>query len=115
MTIEIKGQLKVIGQPEQKSEKFTKQEIVITIDAETNYPQHVPIQLSQKLLGVIGQFQVGQIVKATCNIRGNEWNSRYFMSLEAWKVEAEQGGSVAQVQQEYKGGASVGGDESLPF
>ena len=98
MTIEIKGQLKVIGQPEVKSDKFTKQEIVITIDSETNYPQHVPIQLSQKLLGVIGQFQVGQIVKATCNIRGNEWNNRYFMSLEAWKVDAEQGGNVAQPQ-----------------
>lgn len=37
------------------------------------------------------------------------------MSLEAWKVEAEQGGNVAQGQKEYKGGASVGGDDSLPF
>jgi hypothetical protein len=98
MTIEIKGQIKLIGQPEVKSEKFTKQEIVITIDSDTNYPQHVPIQLGQKLLGVIGQFQVGQVVKATCNVRGNEWNSRYFLSLEAWKVEAD-GVSQAPVAQ----------------
>jgi hypothetical protein len=116
MTLEIKGQIKVIGQPEQKSEKFTKQEIVVTIDSDTNYPQHVPIQLNQKLLSVIGQFQVGQQIKATCNIRGNEWQTKYFLSIEAWKLESE-GNAPAQVQQaEYKGGASVdGGDSSLPF
>jgi hypothetical protein len=112
MTIEIKGQIKLIGQPEVKSEKFTKQEIVITIDSDTNYPQHVPIQLGQKLLGVIGQFQVGQVVKATCNVRGNEWNSRYFLSLEAWKVEAD---GVSQAPIAQVATPSSDDSESLPF
>lgn len=73
------------------SEKFSKREFVITTDANTSYPQYISLQLTQDKCGLLDQFQVGDEMKVSFNLRGREWNGpegvRYFNSLEAWRLE----------------------------
>ena len=95
MTIEIKGTLKLVTEKQVLSDKFTKREIVVSIDNDTNYPQPILVQLGQKILDVVDQFKIGQEIKVSCNLRGRAWDNptkgitQYFNSLEAWRIESE--------------------------
>lgn len=91
--MEITGILKVINDTHKVSDTFQKREIVVTIDATTQYPQHVSFQVTQDKCALFdfGKFKVGDEVKMHFNLRGREWNGpegvRYFNTLEAWRVE----------------------------
>jgi single-strand DNA-binding protein len=90
--MEVVGKLKVIGQVETVSEKFKKREIVVEIEGQ--YPQFIPMQLTQDKVSLAGFLQVGQQVKCHINLRGREWTSKegsvkYFLTLEIWKIDAE--------------------------
>ena len=90
--MDIIGTLKVKLETVQVSEKFKKREFVITIDTNSNYPEHVSFQLAQDKVSLIDTLQVGEEIKVHFNLKGREWNSpqgetRYFNTLDAWKIE----------------------------
>lgn len=91
-SFEITGTLKQKGNTQQVSDKFSKREFVLTIDATTSYPQYVSLQLTQDKCSQLDNFNVGDEMKVSFNLRGREWNSpdgvlKYFNSLEAWRIE----------------------------
>lgn len=94
MNVELTGQLKVVNQKEVISDKFTKREIVIATDTDTQYPQPICIQLNQKIIDSVDNLQIGTFLKVSCNLRGREWFNptknitQYFNTIEAWKIEA---------------------------
>lgn len=81
------------------SEKFSKREFVVTTDANTQYPQYISFQLTQDKCGLLDQYNVGDEIKVSFNLRGREWNGpqgvRYFNSLEAWRLERASGQQAA--------------------
>ena len=89
--MEIIGKLKVIGDIESfGANNFTKLEFVVITDEQ--YPQMLAIELSQDKCGIINDFEVGQDVKVSINLRGREWinpqgEAKYFNSFNAWKIE----------------------------
>ena len=89
--MEITGQLKVKFDTQKVSEKFSKREFVLTTEASTPYPQHVPMQVTQEKCGLLDGINIGDEVKVHFNIRGREWNGpqgvKYFATLDAWKFE----------------------------
>ena len=91
-SFETVGVLKLKKDTQVVSEKFSKREFVVTLDASTQFPQHVPFQVSQDKCGLLDKFNVGDEVKLSVNLRGNEWNgpdgTRYFNTLEAWRIES---------------------------
>lgn len=94
----ITGILKVKGPEQQVSEKFRKREFVVT-DNSSQYPQHISFQLTQDKCSLLDSYNVGSEIKVYFNLRGREWTdkqgvTKYFNSLEAWKIEgASQGGN----------------------
>ena len=101
-TFETVGVLKLKKDTQVVNEKFSKREFVVTLDSTTQYPQHVPFQVSQDKCGLLDKFNVGDEIKLHVNLRGNEWNDRYFVNLECWKVELVSAGVqplATQVQQ----------------
>lgn len=89
--MEVIGTIKHIGDTETVSDKFKKREIVITLEGNTPYPQHVSFQLTQEKCDLVNSMIEGVEVKAQFNLRGREWNGpqgvKYFNTLEIWRIE----------------------------
>ncbi|MDP2385983.1 MAG: DUF3127 domain-containing protein [Bacteroidota bacterium] len=90
--MEITGILKLKYDTQQVSDKFKKRDFVLTIEPTSPYPQHVTMQLTQDKVSLIDNFNVGEEMKVSFNLRGREWNSpqgetKYFNTIDAWRVE----------------------------
>ncbi len=99
-SFEVTGTLKVKRDTQVVSEKFSKREFVLTTDTSTQYPQYISLQLTQDKCGLLDNFQVGEEMKVSFNLRGREWSGpegvKYFNSLEAWRLEkANAGGGTS--------------------
>lgn len=67
------------------SSGFTKREFVVT--TKEQYPQDVKFELIKDRTDLIAPYKAGDEVKVHFNIRGNEYNGKYFVNLQAWKIE----------------------------
>ncbi|MBK8517915.1 MAG: DUF3127 domain-containing protein [Saprospiraceae bacterium] len=85
MTFEIEGNLHKKYDTESKSSSFQTREFVIS--TEGTYPQYVKFQLTQDKCGLIDTFNEGEKVKVSFDLRGREWQGKYFTNLNAWRVE----------------------------
>ena len=90
--MEVTGILKLKYDTQQVSDKFKKRDFVLTIEPTSPYPQHVTMQLTQDKVSLIDNFNVGEEMKVSFNLRGREWNSpqgetKYFNTIDAWRVE----------------------------
>lgn len=90
--MQVKGVVKVCAPTVVVSEKFSKRELVVTVEGE--YPQHISIQFTQGKCALLDGIREGQTVDVSINLRGREWVSpqgevKYFNTIEGWKVDAE--------------------------
>ena len=89
--MEVQGKVKLIGETQTfGANGFRKREIVIT--TEEQYPQHIMIEFVQDKTDLLNNYQVGQGVKISINLRGREWvnpqgETKYFNSIQGWRIE----------------------------
>lgn len=91
---QLKGTLKVINETQVISDRFSKREFVV--ETQDMYPQFVLFQATQDKCSLLDNLNLGEMVEVSFNLRGREWNSpqgetKYFNSLEAWRIEKMQG------------------------
>ena len=84
-SFKIGGTLKVIGDIQTFASGFTKREIVIETH-DDKYPQLVSLSLLKDQTSLTNGMQTEDLVTAFFNIRGREYNGRYFNDLVAWKL-----------------------------
>ncbi len=128
MNFELEGLLHKKFDTESKSESFQAREFVVSTDG--NYPQFVKFQLTQDKCQIIDNFNEGEKVKVHFDLRGREWQGRYFTNLNAWKIEIGAAGGGPDVFPDYDtpptgfdefdGGSKKGNSEApdledLPF
>ena len=100
--MEIQGRIKQIFPSQLIGQNgFEKRDLVIT--TEEQYPQTIIIQFTQQRCDLLDSLQVGQNVKVYINIRGREWTNpqgetKYFNTIEGWKIEVIQTTNVAYQQ-----------------
>jgi len=82
----IKGAIKLINPIKVISDKFSVREFVITT-ADAKYPQEIIFQTVNDKMDVIAPYGEGQEVEVYFNVRGREYNGRYYNTLDAWKVQ----------------------------
>lgn len=120
--MEITGKVKVINETQQVSAAFKKRELVIT--TEESFPQHILIEFTQDKCDLLNNYNIGQEVKVSLNIRGREWTNpqgetRYFNSIQGWRIEALTNSkeSVNTSTQSFEPAPSFKDDESndMPF
>jgi hypothetical protein len=93
----IKGNIKLIGETQTFGSGFRKRQLVVT--TEEQYPQDVAIDFVQDKVDLLNSYEVGQSVDVSINIRGNEYNGKYYVNLQGWRiVKAEQSQPKAQAQ-----------------
>lgn len=100
--MEIQGRIKQIFPSQMIGQSgFEKRDLVITTDEQ--YPQTIIIQFTQQRCDLLDSLQVGQNVKVYINIKGREWTNpqgetKYFNTIEGWKIEVIQTTNVANQQ-----------------
>ena len=83
---EIRGTVKVINDKQTFASGFTKREFVIETSDE-KYPQQIKFEATKESCDKLDLFEVDDEVAVQFNIRGNEYNGKYYVSLHAWKFE----------------------------
>lgn len=86
MSYDLTGKVKVIQDAKTISDTFTVREFVVTVE-EGKYPQDIALQLVNDKVSLLDSVQVGQEVTVSFDIRGREYNGRYFNNLNAWKLQ----------------------------
>ena len=82
---DIEGTVKIVFAKQTFDSGFTKREFVVTTDEK--FPQDVKIECIKDKCDLLENVSAGDRVKATFNIRGNEYKERYYVNLQAWKLE----------------------------
>ena len=85
MSFEVVGKLHKKFDTENKTDTFQAREFVIVVEG--NYPQFVKFQLVQDRCALVDNFEEGEMINVHFDLRGREWNGKYFTNLNAWRVE----------------------------
>lgn len=89
--MEVSGKIKMIDETKSfGSNGFRKREVVVTTDEQ--YPQHIMVEFTQDKCDLLNNYNVGEPVKVSINLRGREWvnpqgETKYFNSIQGWRIE----------------------------
>lgn len=83
--MELQGKIKLIGETQTFDSGFSKRQIVITTNEQ--YPQDISVDFVKDKTEFLNSYKVGQDVKVSINIRGNEYNGKYYVNLQGWRIE----------------------------
>jgi len=83
---ELTGKIKLIQDPKTFDSGFTKREMVVTVE-DGKYPQEINLEFVQDKAALLEDLQPGQEVTVSFDIRGREYNGRYFNNLQGWRVQ----------------------------
>ena len=120
MSYEAVGKLHKKYETESKSQTFQARDFVLEVE-DGAYPQFVKFQ--QDRCSLIDDMEEGEQLRVHFDLRGREWQGRYFTNLNAWRIEKADSGAPAAAG----GGESVGdfptagdepameADDDLPF
>jgi hypothetical protein len=90
MAYELTGTIKKIFDRQDFSSGFYKQEFVVT--TEDRFPQDIKLDCLKEKVDLLQGFEEGSAVKVAFDIRGREYNERFYVDLAAWKIEAADAG-----------------------
>ncbi len=95
----VNVELEAIMSPQKISDRFTKQEFVVKYDENPQYPQFIKLELVNKAVGRLDEFKPGDIVDVLFDLKGRKYEkdqeTRYYTSLQAWKVSKAYGQQTA--------------------
>jgi len=98
---EVIGKVILVGNTEEVGQNgFTKR--LMVVETSEQYPQKLAIDFVKDKTSVLDNYKVGDEVKVSVNLRGTEYNGRYFVNLQGWKIEKTNEGNAPS-------------DESDPF
>jgi single-strand DNA-binding protein len=86
MSYEITGKILKIFPTETFASGFQKRAFVVETDDE-KYPQQIKMEAVKDKCDVLDSYDEGDEITAEFNLRGNEYNGKYYVSLQAWKFD----------------------------
>ena len=114
VTYELTGKIKLIQDEQTFASGFTKREMVVTVD-DGRYPQEINLEFVKDKISLLEGLEPGQEVTVSFDIRGREYNGRYFNNLQGWKVVAADSAAAGEPAPAYADEPPPLGDEDIPF
>jgi hypothetical protein len=116
MAYELSGKIKLIQDPKTFDSGFTKREMVVIVE-DGKYPQEINLEFVQDKVALLENLQPGQEVTVSFDIRGREYNGRYFNNLQGWKVVVQEDGasSADDARDAHYPGPEDFADQDIPF
>jgi len=65
---------------------YKRQEFVI-VTQDGQYANYIKFQLTQDRCGLIDPYDEGHDIKVSFDLRGREWNEKFFTNLNAWRIQ----------------------------
>jgi single-strand DNA-binding protein len=112
-TFEMSGKVKVVFEPMTFASGFMKREFVVTM--EDDYPQDVKFVCVKEKCALLDGVQAGSDVKVSFRIRGNLYKDRYFVDLQAFRVDIIAGVEPADSDMPWGTPSTQQDDEVPPF
>jgi hypothetical protein len=94
--MDLTGKIKLVSSIQTFDSGFTKREFVVTTNEQ--YPQDIKLEFVKDKCSLLDKYSSGSDVKVSFNLRGNEFNGKYFVNLQAWKIEPLEGASESPAQ-----------------
>lgn len=91
---ELTGTVKEIFEEKTFGSGFNVREFVVTTEAD-KYPQDICLQCVKEKVEMVNKLKRGDSVKVSFDLRGREYQGRYFVNLNAWKIEASHSSGAA--------------------
>ena len=85
------GKIKLISDTQTFPSGFSKREFVVTT-ADSKYPQDLKFEVVKDKCAILDNYKEGQDVQVNFDIRGNEYNGKYYVNLSCWKLASAGGG-----------------------
>lgn len=118
MTYELTGKIKLIQEAKTFDSGFTKREMVVIVE-DGKYPQEINLEFVQDKVSLLEPLRPGQEVTVSFDIRGREYNGRYFNNLQGWKIVTEDRGQAPGVDSQPPISTSMNQasneDDDIPF
>ncbi|MEZ5569923.1 MAG: DUF3127 domain-containing protein [Halioglobus sp.] len=114
MAYELSGKIKLIQEAKTFDSGFTKREMVVIVE-DGKYPQEINLEFVQDKVALLEGLQPGQHVTVSFDIRGREYNGRYFNNLQGWKIVTTGEEPAAPSEDGYFPTPSDFDDEDIPF
>ena len=114
----IKGTVETVLPVEEFASGFRKR--VLVINTGGDWPQTIPVEFVKDKTDLLSGLYKGQEVEASVNLRGNEYNGKYYVNIQGWKLDKGEAPAKQQAKQEPKHEPELvqGGDddfEEIPF
>lgn len=87
MSFEITGTLVKKYETETKGESFRVRDFVIKANDGGQYDNFVKFQTTQDRTSIVDDINEGDEIKVHFDLRGRQWQDKYFTNLNAWRVE----------------------------
>jgi hypothetical protein len=84
-SFEVQGKLHKVFPSENKSGNFQAREFVIEVES-GQYSQLLKFQLTQDRCDLIDSYTEGEEIQVHFDLRGREWDGKYFTNLNAWRL-----------------------------
>ena len=114
MAYELSGKIKLIQEPKTFDSGFTKREMVVTVD-DGRYPQDIALEFVKDKIALLEPLSPGQEVTVSFDIRGREYNGRYYNNLQGWKVVPADAHAQDAPPPAYMDEPPPVGDDDIPF
>ena len=79
------GVLKLKAETQTFASGFCKREFVITTE-DPKYPQDIKFEVLKDECDKLDSHKVGDTLEVHFNIRGNEYNDKYYINLQCWRI-----------------------------
>jgi hypothetical protein len=114
---EVIGKIIVIGNEEIVGSAGTFKKRLLVVETDEQYKQKIPIDFVQDKCSLLDNYAIGNDVKVGINIRGNEYNSKYYVSLNGWRIEKVSGKSESKPAKSFDAKTDFKEEEQddLPF
>ena len=96
--LHLTGTIKVIGKTQEFDSGFKKRQFVITTPGD--YEQDIALEFFRDKCDVLNKYKVGDSVDVWFNVTGNEYNGKYYVNLNAWRIAMTSGTNFEGIKQE---------------
>lgn len=110
---QVIGKIIVIGKTQVVGSAGTFQKRLVVVETDEKYAQKIPVDFVQDKCEVLDSYSIGDNVTIDINIRGNEYQDRYYVSLNGWKITKNE--STNAPNMETHTAQVIEEDSDLPF
>jgi hypothetical protein len=85
MQVTVTGVVNFVGELEEVGRNAIQKKVIV-VETEGQYSQKIPIEFLKDKVHMLDDFFIGDRVDVSANMRGTDFNGKYYLSLNGWKI-----------------------------